>query len=164
MSSPEKVTLRPVREEDEEFLIAVYASTRADELAQTPWAREQRDAFVRLQFAAQKQHYAAEYPEATHDVICHGEIPVGRLYLARKADALHILDITVLPQHRNNGTGSYLVRQIMDEAAKCGRSVTIYVETFSPSPRLFRKLGFEPVAEIGFHLLLQWTPSGRTTP
>jgi ribosomal protein S18 acetylase RimI-like enzyme len=159
VSGPERVTLRPAREEDEEFLIAVYASTRADELAQTPWSPEQKDAFVRLQFAAQKQHYAGEYPDAAHDVICREEVPVGRLYVATKADALHILDITVLPQHRHGGIASYLVRQIMDQAAKSGRSVTIYVETFNPSLGLFRKLGFQPVAETGFHMLLQWTRS-----
>jgi ribosomal protein S18 acetylase RimI-like enzyme len=107
----------------------------------------------------QKRHYAAEYPEATHDLISHGEAAVGRLYLSRKTERLHILDITVLPQHRGVGIGSFVLQQLIAEAGPSGKAVTIYVESFNPSLKLFRKLGFEPVAETGFHLLLQWTAS-----
>jgi hypothetical protein len=56
--SGESITLRPVQETDEEFLASVNASTRADELKHVPWSQEQKDVFVRMQFAAQKRHYA----------------------------------------------------------------------------------------------------------
>ena len=74
-------------------------------MAQVPWSAEQKEAFVRMQYAAQKQHYAAEFPQASHDIIYIDETAVGRLYLDRREDALHILDITVLPQHRGQGPG-----------------------------------------------------------
>ena len=80
---------------------------------------------------------------------------VGRLYLDRSGDKFHILDITLLPEHRNRGAGSFLLRQIMAEAKEAGKPVTIYVETFNPSLRLFQRLGFTAIQEQGFHLLLQ---------
>src|SRR5207245_10129528 len=104
-------------------------------------------------------HYAAEYPGANHDIICLGQIPVGRIYLARKADELHILDITVLPQHRNAGIGSCVLRRLLHEAGETAKAVTIYIENFSPALSLFRQLEFLPVAERGFHLLLRWSPT-----
>jgi ribosomal protein S18 acetylase RimI-like enzyme len=155
----EKITLRPVQESDEGFLLSVYASTRADEMAVVPWSREQKEAFLKMQFLAQAQHYAAEHPGASHDIICLGAAPVGRLYLDRNDEALHILDVTVLPQFRSLGIGTALLRRIMDEAGKNGRAVTIYVESFNRSLSLFGKLGFHTVAEEGFHRLLRWSPA-----
>jgi len=159
MTSAKKITLRPVTEADDKFLLAVYASTRAEELARVPWAAEQKEAFLRMQFEAQKSHYAAQYPKASHDLICADGTPVGRVYLDRGAGGFHILDITVLPQHRNAGIGSFLLGQLLDEATRAAKPVSIYVENFNPSLRLFQRLGFQVAEENGFQLLLKRLPN-----
>lgn len=151
-----KVTLRPVQDSDDEFLLKVYGSTREQELAQVPWTAEQKQQFVRMQWEAQKNHYAAQHPHATHEIICLENGPAGRLYLDRSGEKFHILDITLLPEHRNHGAGSFLLDRIMAQAKEAGKSLTIYVETFNPSLRLFQRLGFTPIQEQGFHLLLQY--------
>jgi ribosomal protein S18 acetylase RimI-like enzyme len=156
MIREEQVTLRPVTEADDLFIHSVYAATRAQEMTQVPWSAEQKEAFVRMQYVAQKQHYAAEYPSASHDMICVDQTPVGRIYLDRGAEVLHILDITVLPQHRGQGTGSLVLRRLLHEAGELGKPVTIYVESFNPSLRLFERLGFHREQEKGFHLLMKW--------
>jgi GNAT superfamily N-acetyltransferase len=153
-----QITLRPATAADDDFILFCYASTRAQELAQAPWSAEQKEVFVRMQYVAQKQHYAAESPHASHDIIYVNETPVGRIYLDRREDALHILDITLLPQDRNHGTGSVLLGRLLDEAGRVGKPVTIYVENFNPSLRLFERLGFQKDHEKGFHLLMRWQP------
>lgn len=155
----EQITLRPATAADDDFIFNCYASTRAQEMAQVPWSQEQKDAFVRMQYTAQKQHYAAEAPQASHDIIYVNATPVGRIFLDRREDALHILDITVLPQHRNQGTGSLLLLRLLDEAGRLGKPVTIYVESFNPSLRFFERLGFRKDQEKGFHLLMKWQPA-----
>jgi ribosomal protein S18 acetylase RimI-like enzyme len=150
-----KITLRPVQESDDEFLLKVYGSTREQELAQVPWTAEQKQQFVRMQWEAQRNHYAAQHPHASHEIICIEGIAAGRLYLDRSGKKFHILDITLLPEHRNRGAGSFLLNQIMAEAKEAGKPVSIYVETFNPSLRLFQRLGFTPIQQEGFHLLLQ---------
>jgi ribosomal protein S18 acetylase RimI-like enzyme len=92
---------------------------------------------------------------ASHEIICIEGIAAGRLYLDRSGKKFHILDITLLPEHRNRGAGSFLLNQIMAEAKEAGKPVSIYVETFNPSLRLFQRLGFTPIQQEGFHLLLQ---------
>jgi RimJ/RimL family protein N-acetyltransferase len=164
VTAPQEISLRPVQPADEAFLLSVYASTRAQEMAQVPWSAEQKDAFVRMQFAAQQRHYASEYPAASHDIICLGNTPVGRLYLSREAERIHILDITVLPAHRNAGIGSFVLRQLLQEAGAAQKPVTIYVENFNPSLSLFRRLGFEPIAEKEFNLLLRRLPASGSGP
>ena len=151
-----EVTLRPASDTEDSFLQSVYASSRAEELARVPWTSQQKDAFVRMQYVAQKQHYEAEYPQASHDIICIDGAPVGRIYLDRGAEALHILDITVLPQYRNRGIGTFLLGQLLAEAAQGARPVTIYVENFNPSLLLFERLGFARDHEKGFHWLMKW--------
>jgi ribosomal protein S18 acetylase RimI-like enzyme len=156
MIREEQITLRAVTEADDSFIRSVYASTRAQEMTQVPWSTEQKEAFVRMQYVAQKQHYAAEYPSASHDMIYLEQTPVGRIYVDRDAEALHILDITVLPEHRCQGTGSLVLCRLLHEAGEAGKPVTIYVETFNPSLRLFERLGFRKELEKGFHLLMKW--------
>ncbi len=154
----EQIRLRTAMPADENFILSVYASTRADELQQVPWTAEQKEAFVKMQFASQKQHYAASHPQASHDLICVDETEVGRIYLDR-VENLHILDVTILPQYRNQGIGGVLLRRLLDEAGQSGKIVTIYVETFNPSVRFFERLGFQKDQEIGFQFLLKWEPA-----
>ena len=150
-----KITLRPVQDSDNEFLLKVYGSTREQELAHVPWTAEQKQQFVRMQYEAQKSHYAAQHPQASHEIICVAGTDAGRLYLDRAGEKFHILDITLLPEHRNRGAGSFLMGQIMADAKEAGKPVSIYVETFNPSLTLFQRLGFTPIQQEGFHLLLQ---------
>lgn len=154
-----EITLRPVVAQDDAFLLSVYAGTRAQEMAMVPWTPEQKDTFVQMQFTAQKQHYAAQFPGANHDLICVQGMPVGRLYLDRGTDTLSILDITILPEFRNRGTGSNILRRLMEEGRASGRAVSIHVENFNPSLRLFERLGFQRAGENGFQLLMKWQPA-----
>ena len=150
------VTFRPVCPDDEAFLLEVYASTRQDELAVTPWDESQREAFLRLQFAAQQHHYQSHFPEADHQLILVDDRPVGRLYVARRRDEIRILDIALLPEHRNLGIGASIIQEILREASQAEKPVRIYVESFSSSLRLFERLGFSRVEDIGTHLLMEW--------
>lgn len=153
------ITLRQVRETDDTFLFELYASTRERELQQVPWSDAQKHSFLQMQFAAQKSSYAATHSEATHEIICRDGEAVGRLYLTQLPERFHILDITIAPTRRNEGIGSVILKQVMEQADRAGKPVTIYVETFNPSQRLFERLGFQSASVTGFHVLLQWPPA-----
>jgi GNAT superfamily N-acetyltransferase len=136
------IALREVTVGDEAFLLKLYASVRADELAQVPWSEAQREEFIKSQFDAQRLHYRTHNPEATHDIILLNERPVGRLYVARREQERRILDITILPEYRNQGTGTSLIKDLINEAARAEKPLNIYVEFYNPSQRLFKRLGF----------------------
>lgn len=153
------ILLRDVTAEDERFLREVYASTRALELSLVPWSDEQREAFLKFQFDAQDSHYRKQYPEASFQVILKEAEPVGRLYLVRGSAEIKILDITVLPQYRNAGIGTRLLREVLSEAEKTGRTVVIWVEHFNPSQNLFKRLGFSKIDEDGYNHLMEWRSS-----
>jgi RimJ/RimL family protein N-acetyltransferase len=151
-------TFRPVEPGDEPFLLKVYASTRMDELAQVPWNEEQRAAFLNMQFTAQQMHYQAHHPKASHDLILLNDQPIGRVYIDRSDSQIQILDITILPEYRSAGIGTPIIKELQAEAAKDGRSITIYVESFNRSLSLFERLGFTKAGDEGIYFLLEWRP------
>ena len=70
--------LRPLEKADEAFSFAVYASTRAAEMELVDWTQEQKNAFLQMQFNAQRQHYHLHYPQARWQVIeAAGQPPQG---------------------------------------------------------------------------------------
>ncbi|HYY42993.1 MAG TPA: GNAT family N-acetyltransferase, partial [Pyrinomonadaceae bacterium] len=115
------VALRPVTPDDAEFLRAVYASTRADELAQVKWDAQQKDAFLRMQADAQRHEYEARYPDAQYDVILLDGAPVGRLWIGRSEAEIRLLDIALLPAAQNRGVGGALMRRLIAEAQQTGK-------------------------------------------
>jgi ribosomal protein S18 acetylase RimI-like enzyme len=153
------ITLRPTLPEDEPFLLKVYASTRAQEMALVPWDDEQRNSFLAMQCSAQHSHYRQQFPEASYSIILRDDLPVGRLYVLREEDEIKILDITVLPEYQNGGIGTSLLQDLLTEAADAGKRVLIYVETFNPSLRLLERLGFKNIGEQGINFLMEWRPS-----
>jgi ribosomal protein S18 acetylase RimI-like enzyme len=156
MSSNPQITLRDSLPEDRNLLFKTYASTRAQEMALVPWSDEQKHAFLQMQFEAQDADYRKRYPQADFKIIMRDDQAVGRLYVRRDEDRIHILDITVLPDYRNAGIGSALISDLLAEAAQTSKSVGIYVEDFNPSLRLFERLGFSVSRQDGFNLLLEW--------
>src|SRR5438132_12825916 len=89
----EKVTLRAVTTEDEAFLLSVYDSSRAEELAQAEWQEGHREAFVKWQFDLQRREYDARYPDAEYDLILVNDRPAGRIWVGRDAEQIRLLDI-----------------------------------------------------------------------
>jgi N-acetylglutamate synthase-like GNAT family acetyltransferase len=150
------ITLREEVPEDEPHLFALFAGTRADEMATVPWTVEQKLSFLQMQFDAQRSFYKEKYSSATYHVIMEDNVAVGRLYVAREKELIRILDITLVPEKRSEGIGTHLIKQLLNEGADTQRPVQIYVETFNRSLGLFERLGFSRRAEEGFNYLLEW--------
>ncbi len=160
------VSLRTTTLADRDFLLRVYASTRAAELAQTGWDATACESFVQMQFNAQSGHYRQQWPASVHFVIealLNGLThQVGRLWLDHRASETHVLDIALLPEWCGCGIGSACFRQQMREASHAGKALTIQVEQGNPARRLYDRLGFVPVgAQQGLHQLMSWRGRAR---
>ena len=155
----DSIALRPVRDEDVDFLRDVYACTRDEELSRAGLDPAQRKAFTDMQFAAQSADYRRRYPTGNHDIVLLGEKPIGRLYVGRSDAEIRILDMTILPDHRCAGLGSYLVGQLLDEARESNRRIQIYLDNDSPAVRLFERLGFVRIERQDLISLYEWLPS-----
>lgn len=151
-------TLRPATEADEAFLLAVYASTRAEEMAITGWSDEQKAAFCAQQFQAQTSHYRQHCPTAQCFVILSGEMPAGRLYVDHCEKEIRIVDISLLPEFRGKGIGTHFLRELQKEAQTASKVLSIHVETFNPAKRFYERLGFDLAEDKGAYQFMTWTP------
>jgi len=154
------VSLRAAGSDDEEFLLDVYASTRADELAQVAWSAEQKAAFLRMQFDAQRREYDARYPEAEYDVILLDARPTGRLWIGRDDEQIRLLDIALLPEAQNRGVGGALVGRLIEEARRTGQKLRHMVFVLNPdAQRFYERLGFRVFEEVGAYRHMEWQPA-----
>lgn len=157
---PEDVRLRPATDADKPFLQRVYAESRADEMAQlTHWSDAQKDDFLRFQFDAQHTHYTSHYPDARYQVIVRGGEDVGRLYVARLAGEIRLMDIALLAVHRGQGIGGALMGELLETARREGCFVSLHVEDHNPARRLYERLGFVKADEVGIYALMHWRPA-----
>ena len=154
-----EVTLRLATSGDQEFLFAVYASTRTAELAQVPWSEEQKLAFLWQQFEAQDHEYRRAYPDGIFSVIELSTNPVGRLYLRHGECDTRVIDLALLPEYRGWGIGSRILGDLAREADPAGRTLSIHVEVFnSGARRLYERFGFDLDEDKGVYLLLTRPP------
>lgn len=149
--------LRPITPEDEPFLAALYASTRAQELALTNWSDDEKAMFCRMQFNAQTADYQRNYSDASFQIIERDGVAAGRLLVRRLDDAIYVIDIALLPEHRGAGIGTKLLKDLQEEARAAGKKLSIHVEQFNPARRLYERLGFQQVEEKGVYLLMRWS-------
>ncbi len=153
------LTFRSINDADHPFLRQVYASTREEELATVPWSKEQKQAFLEFQFNAQHTFYQNQFGNAAFWVIEQAGVPIGRLYLDRRADEIRIIDIALLPAYRDRGIGTALLKAVLAEGQTKNQPVTIHVEQNNRALNLYRRLGFVQKGDESIYYLMEWMPS-----
>jgi ribosomal protein S18 acetylase RimI-like enzyme len=128
-------------------------------MAVVDWSDEQKLAFLQQQFNAQHAYYQEQYATAAFLIVQRTDELLGRLYVNRGETDIRIVDIALLPEFRGAGVGTQLVQDLLEEAARTGKCVSIHVERYNPALRWYQRLGFEQVDDLGVYLLLRWVPA-----
>lgn len=155
------VTLRAAHPADDTFLLEVYASTRADELALVAWSQEDQRRFLRHQHDARETSYRSRYPDGQFLVVERDGRPIGRLVLGLLDGEVRVVDIALLPDERGAGIGSALLREVLSDADAMGARVSLHVDRGSPALRLYRRLGFGAAGGDQVTVLLVREPAAR---
>jgi ribosomal protein S18 acetylase RimI-like enzyme len=154
------LALRDERNDDESFLRALYAATRADELAAVGWSPAQTDAFLRMQFDLQRAHYRRHYPDASFLIVLRDGCPIGRLYVNYGPEDVRVLDIALMPAARGQGVGHRLLTNVIERAARVGAPVTLHVAVGNHAKRLYERLGFRIVTQDDANLFMERPHTG----
>ncbi len=154
------IVLRPLREQDDSFLRAVYASTREDDLALLP--EPIGGQFINSQYELQRAHYLANFPGAEWSVIEHLAQPVGRMIVDRSSDPWCLIDIAVVTEWRNHGIGTWLIESLLREAAQADVELVLSVRVENiAARRLYNRLGLLKRDEIGAYISLSTVAERR---
>lgn len=150
------IALRPALSDDDPFLFEVYASSRGEDLAAMGWEPEPIRAFLETQYSAHKVFQKNDYPQTDDKIIMLGDERIGRIVVLRSDREIRLVDIALLPQYRNAGLGTHLVRGLMAEAAKLGLPFRLQLIRSNPAVALFEQLGLVRTGETGSHYQMEW--------
>ena len=152
------ITLRSALPEDQEFLLAVYASSRDEEISLWGWDDNQKRGFLEMQWRAKNHQYSLSYPQADDSVVLLNGHPIGRMMFDRKGSDFTFLDIALLPEYQNQNIGTRLIELLQKEATDAQKGVVLHVVRTNRAVRLYKRMGFKMVNEDAIYLEMKWTP------
>jgi Ser/Thr protein kinase RdoA (MazF antagonist) len=143
------VTLRPATAADTELARRVHHAAYRDVVERQfgPWEDAAQDAF-----------FAADWGDATFEIILAGGTPCGYTCIEERDADLHVRELVIAPAFQGRGIGSALLRQVQRRAR--ARGVPVHLGTFTQNRALalYERLGFREIARTAAHLTLRWTP------
>jgi ribosomal protein S18 acetylase RimI-like enzyme len=151
-------TLRPVASTDDDFLYHLYGATHGQQFALLPVAPAQLDALLRMQFHAQRSGYRQQYPASQDFVVLVDGQPGGRVWLDdSQPQHLHLLDIALLPRHQGSGIGAAVLRQVMEQASRAAKAVTLHVARMNARAlEFYQRLGFTVSGGDDVYVEMKW--------
>jgi GNAT superfamily N-acetyltransferase len=156
--SPESITTRAVKPEDQSFLIELYKSSRGDDLRGLGWDEPRISEFLDMQYEAQQNFYDSDYRDAADELILLGDQPIGRLMIELHAHEIRCIDLGLLPEYRARGLGTGIIQKLQERATREKKPLRLQVIRFSRAVNLFDRLGFVRTSETGTHFQMEWTP------
>jgi ribosomal protein S18 acetylase RimI-like enzyme len=154
--SRSNIRRRPAQPEDEALLCQLYGATRED-VALMGLDETQKTALIESQFQIQHTQYTRP-ATAVCDIVLLDDEPIGRLYLEEREHEIRIVDVAVLPDYRNCGIGTMLLKGVLAGATQTGLMVTLHVRRDNPAVRLYQRLGFTRKREDEVHHFMEWVP------
>jgi hypothetical protein len=149
---------RPAEAADAPFLLAVYAASRAAEIDAVPWSPAQREAFVALQFEAQRRYYAERFPDSTHLVLLAQGAPAGRLWANVGPDEVRILDLSLL-SGADAGVAARALAGLVEASAARQLPIRVHLDAADPLLSQYLDLGFCEAKSGGTTPLYECMPS-----
>lgn len=130
------MSLRPAREDDEPFLLALRVQTmdghfRASGVDVT---REQHLERVRARFECAQ-------------IIEHEGRAAGLFKVARDGLDWQLIQIQLAPELQRRGVGERLIESLIAEARGAGATLSLFVLHANPARRLYERLGFRVVQQ-----------------
>ena len=160
----DSITLRPVEETDQDFLIELYKSSRGDDLRGLGWSEDRISEFLELQYEAQG-NLQDDNQQASDQVVLVNGKRIGRLSIETRADEIRCIDLALLPDYRNQGVGTLLIQRLQQQAWSASIRLHVQVIRFNRAVNFLERLGFRRTSETGTHFQMEWLPeaiSSRT--
>ena len=150
------IALRKATVGDLPFLARLYRDTRQD-VEGWGWPQEQQEWFLQMQFDARQRSYAAAFPHAKDHIAYVEETQVGRMLVDYEPAGLHLIDIALLREYRNQGIGSGLIGGLQKECAQQGWTLRLQVLADNPAIQLYRRMGFAETGADALYAQMLWS-------
>ena len=159
--------MRPIEPGDDAFLDRLYAGTRIQEVLGWGLSHAEAELFLRDQGHLQRRSYAVQLPRAEHLAVLAGGQPAGRLIVNREPDGWRVVDLSIVPELRCRGLGTWALGKVLRRAQdddEGRRVVRLGVQPANPARRLYERLGFRAVAGGVDGIQMEWRPASPASP
>jgi ribosomal protein S18 acetylase RimI-like enzyme len=129
--SAQMLSRRPATHDDVPYLLQLRLRTLAVQLAQSGEVVSAEQHLARLM----DEYHLAE-------VVLDQGAPVGMVKVQRGRERWTIVQLQVSPERQGRGIGTWLLREIIREAAEAGTGLALFVYRDNPAKRLYASLGF----------------------
>lgn len=106
----------------------------------------------------QRQRFDQGFDPAHVRIIRHADQDIGAIYPEHRVDEIHIGRFQIDPRFQNQGLGSMVLRDVLDQAAEEGKTVALDVFTINPARRLYERLGFVEQSASDGRILMRADP------
>lgn len=151
--------LASVIPQDESLLYQLYASIRREEFSLLGLSELQMQALLHMQYDAQKNAYHVQCPQAKYELIYYEALPIGRMITDIQSQGIHLVDIALLPDYREKGYGTQLIKSLQSFAIEKQLSVMLHVLQGNPAQRLYERCGFYVTGEVIPYVAMKWEKS-----
>jgi ribosomal protein S18 acetylase RimI-like enzyme len=153
----QSMELRPVVEQDDDFLYNLYKLSRVDEFSVVPLTEEQFDTIMKMQYFARKGSYKAQFPNSQHSIVTVGGVDAGQIWVDRGQDEHRLIDISLSGPFQNQGIGTALLQNLIATAQQAGVALRCAVATNNPaSLRFHQRLGFAITSQDDMYYQLEY--------
>ncbi|MEJ2321430.1 MAG: GNAT family N-acetyltransferase [Gammaproteobacteria bacterium] len=160
----QRVRLRPAGPGDEGFLRELHASTVQPEIALTGLDAGQMQLLLEQQYNARKSAYRLHYPGARYDIVEIDGLEAGVQCTDCSGEQILLVDLALLPQYRNQGTGSVLLTRLIDSAREQRKTLALHVLAGNPAQRLYERVGFLVTGTTPPYVRMEWRPATGAHP
>ena len=136
--------LRPATAGDREFLWRLHREAMRDYMDRT-WGWD--DAWQRARFDE-------NFDTAPLRMVEYGAHTIGYMSVQRSGDEIFLAAIEIAPKFQNQGIGTRLIGNVLDEADRLRLAVRLRVLKVNPARGLYERLGFQCASETSTHFVM----------
>ncbi|WP_148705241.1 GNAT family N-acetyltransferase [Methanosarcina siciliae] len=143
-------SLRKATQEDYDFIYDLKKTTMKDYVIKT-WGSWDED--------VQRLFFSRELKAIEHQIIVVKDKNVGTFAFSRNETSIIIDEILILPEYQSKGIGTLIFSDIIVDAQKAKKEVTLRVLKVNYiAQKFYNKHGFEKVGDTETHFLLSKKP------
>ena len=140
------IQLRPATQDDYDFVYEVKKLALGPYIEKTwGWDEEQ-------QIELHKKDFTPEYLK----IILREDEQIGILRVVEEPEKIYLHQIYILPDYQRGGIGTYLIKEVIEQARENGRILTLQFLKANPVRDLYERLGFKVVGQDEYHIQMEW--------
>jgi ribosomal protein S18 acetylase RimI-like enzyme len=142
------LALRPARDDDYAFALALYLSSTLPLLS----------ALGNFDEVDVRARFAVAFKREASQVICLDGLGIGWMQVSETIDRFHLNQIHLMERWRSHGIGGHLIEQLLEHGRQIEKAVALNVIRGNSAITLYRRLGFRIIGGDKKKLHLRWDP------